>query len=72
MDRVFRLPTFRDAMEVRGFILYPGKLTALDSLRVGTIGCFNTGVIGQAVVALAAAPAGMGVAGLPALLESLA
>lgn len=60
-DPAFRFPAFYDAMKARGFVLYPGKLTAVESFRVGTIGRFDTSVIDQVTAAVAATLAGMGV-----------
>ncbi|ACM29275.1 2-aminoethylphosphonate--pyruvate transaminase [Rhizobium rhizogenes] len=34
----FRLADFHAQLRKRGFVIYPGKLTAIDSLRVGCIG----------------------------------
>ncbi len=36
----------------KGFILYPGKLTQIDTFRVGCIGAIDAGVIKQAVTAI--------------------
>lgn len=61
-DPQFRFADFYDRMKARGFILYPGKLTIVDSFRVGTIGRFDTSVIDQVVAAVAATLTDMGVA----------
>ncbi|MBZ8119564.1 2-aminoethylphosphonate--pyruvate transaminase [Roseovarius sp. LXJ103] len=37
-DPAFDFATFYDAMKARGFIIYPGKLTVVDSFRIGCIG----------------------------------
>lgn len=37
-DPNFTFPAFYDAMKARGFIIYPGKLTVVDSFRIGVIG----------------------------------
>jgi 2-aminoethylphosphonate-pyruvate transaminase len=37
-DPAFSFPRFYELMKARGFILYPGKLTVVDSFRVGCIG----------------------------------
>lgn len=52
-DRAFRFPEFYDRMKARGFILYPGKLTVVESFRVGTIGHIDTGVIDRVLEAVA-------------------
>ena len=44
-----------------GFILYPGKLTAVDTFRVGCIGAIGADVLRQAVAAVAATLREMGV-----------
>lgn len=43
------------AVRERGFILYPGKLTRLETFRVGCIGAIDHAEIDQALAALAAA-----------------
>jgi 2-aminoethylphosphonate-pyruvate transaminase len=45
----------------RGFILYPGKLTAVDTFRVGCIGAIGADTLRQAVSAIADALREMGV-----------
>jgi len=45
----------------RGFILYPGKLTAVDTFRVGCIGAIGADTLKQAVAAVADALRKMGV-----------
>jgi 2-aminoethylphosphonate-pyruvate transaminase len=37
----------------RGFILYPGKLTAVDTFRVGCIGAIGPNALRRAVAAIA-------------------
>lgn len=49
----------------RGFILYPGKLTRIETFRVGCIGAINSGNISQAVVAIAAGLGKLGIATAP-------
>lgn len=61
-DPAFAFPDFYDRMKARGFILYPGKLTAVDSFRVGTIGRFDTTVIDQVIEAARQSLQEMGVA----------
>ena len=61
-DPAFAFPDFYDRMKARGFILYPGKLTAVDSFRVGTIGRFDTTVIDQVIEAARQSLQDMGVA----------
>jgi 2-aminoethylphosphonate-pyruvate transaminase len=45
----------------RGFILYPGKLTAVDTFRVGCIGAIDAENLRQAVAAIGAAIREMGI-----------
>jgi 2-aminoethylphosphonate-pyruvate transaminase len=45
----------------RGFILYPGKLTAVDTFRVGCIGAIGADTLRQAVSAIADALRAMGI-----------
>ncbi|RVI21515.1 2-aminoethylphosphonate--pyruvate transaminase, partial [Sinorhizobium meliloti] len=44
---------FYELMKARGFIIYPGKLTVVDSFRIGCIGQMDSHVM-QKVVAAAA------------------
>ncbi|MBN8285623.1 2-aminoethylphosphonate--pyruvate transaminase [Zoogloea sp.] len=48
-------------VKARGFILYPGKLTRVDTFRVGCIGAIDTRQIHAAVAAVGEALADMGV-----------
>jgi len=61
-DPAFAFAGFYDRMKTRGFILYPGKLTVVDSFRVGTIGRFDTGVIDTVLDAVRDCLGDMGVA----------
>jgi 2-aminoethylphosphonate-pyruvate transaminase len=63
-----------DRVKAAGFILYPGKLTALETFRVGCIGAIGAAEIDAALAALGRALRAMGVvpaavAGNPALQE---
>jgi 2-aminoethylphosphonate-pyruvate transaminase len=49
-----------------GFILYPGKLTAVDTFRVGCIGAIDAGAMSRAVTAIADSLRAMGVRRLAA------
>ena len=33
-----RSRTFYEALKARGFVIYPGKVTGIESFRIGTIG----------------------------------
>lgn len=60
-DPAFRFQSFYDAMKARGFIIYPGKLTVVDSFRVGCIGRMDEDIMRRVVTAAAEALAEMGV-----------
>ncbi len=47
--------TFYAAVRARGFLLYPGKLTQIETFRVGCIGAIDSHAIKQAVHAIAMA-----------------
>ena len=53
---------FYDAAKRHGFILYPGKLTQIETFRVGCIGAIGTVEIEQAVHAVALAMQDLGIA----------
>ena len=61
-DPAFHFPAFYDAMKARGFIVYPGKLTVVDSFRIGCIGRMDAAIMSRVVEAAGAALAEMGVA----------
>jgi len=48
-DRAFDFSRFYDEMKMRGFIIYPGKLTVVDSFRIGCIGQVDAAVMQDAV-----------------------
>jgi 2-aminoethylphosphonate-pyruvate transaminase len=60
-DPAYDFKQFYDRVRDRGFILYPGKLTAVDTFRVGCIGAIGPGTLTQAVAAVADVLRGMGV-----------
>ncbi|RDS97927.1 2-aminoethylphosphonate--pyruvate transaminase, partial [Burkholderia contaminans] len=53
---------FYDAVRDAGFILYPGKLTQLETFRVGCIGAIDSNDIRRAVAAIAQAVESLGIA----------
>jgi len=58
---------FYEAAKARGFILYPGKLTQVETFRVGCIGAIGSNEMRQAVAAVADTLAEMGIpSGRPA------
>jgi len=58
---------FYAAAKQRGFILYPGKLTEVETFRVGCIGAIGRNQMQQAVDAVAAALREMGIQGSAAV-----
>ena len=66
--RAYEFKRFYDASKQRGFILYPGKLTQLETFRVGCIGAIGRNEMQQAVNAVADTLREMGIPnGAPAL-----
>ena len=61
-DPDFVFSRFYDLMKARGFIIYPGKLTVVDSFRIGVIGRMDEHVMRQVVQAAKDSLAEMGVA----------
>jgi 2-aminoethylphosphonate-pyruvate transaminase len=60
-DPAYQFPEFYRRVRERGFVLYPGKLTAVDTFRVGCIGAIDAGTLRQAVAAIAETVREMGV-----------
>ena len=60
-DPRYEFKAFYEAVKARGFILYPGKLTQLETFRVGCIGAIGPEVMKQAVAAVADAMREMGI-----------
>lgn len=61
-DPKFVFSTFYDLMKHKGFIIYPGKLTVVDSFRIGVIGRMDEHVMACVVEAARESLAEMGVA----------
>lgn len=59
----FRFERFYESMKQQGFIIYPGKLTAADSFRIGCIGQVDEHVMRAVVRACASSLREMGVPG---------
>jgi len=57
----FEFDRFYELMKVKGFIIYPGKLTVVDSFRIGCIGAIDAAVMSRVVAAAGEALAEMGV-----------
>ncbi|WP_350333201.1 2-aminoethylphosphonate--pyruvate transaminase [Coralliovum pocilloporae] len=60
-DPSFDFNRFYEGMKDRGFIIYPGKLTVVDSFRVGCIGRMDNDIMERVVEAARATLADMGV-----------
>jgi 2-aminoethylphosphonate-pyruvate transaminase len=60
-DPAYDFNEFYRRVRERGFILYPGKLTAVDTFRVGCIGAIGADTLRQAVGAIADVLREMGV-----------
>ena len=61
-DPKYDFKTFYAAARARGFLLYPGKLTQMETFRVGCIGAIGPFEMEQAVHAVALALQDMGIA----------
>jgi 2-aminoethylphosphonate-pyruvate transaminase len=61
-DAAYEFKKFYDAAKRHGFILYPGKLTQLETFRVGCIGAIGNVEMEQAVHAVALAMQELGIA----------
>lgn len=61
-DPAFSFQGFYDRMKAKGFIIYPGKLTVVDSFRIGCIGRMDEDVMRRVAEAAGAALTDMGVA----------
>jgi 2-aminoethylphosphonate-pyruvate transaminase len=67
-DARYDFKRFYDGAKARGFILYPGKLTQIETFRVGCIGAIGPNEMRQAVDAVADTLAEMGItSGEPAI-----
>jgi len=60
-DPNFVFTTFYELMKKKGFIIYPGKLTAVESFRIGCIGRMDEHIMRRVVKAAAYSLAEMGV-----------
>ena len=66
-DAAWEFRTFYDRLSARGFVIYPGKLAAVESFRVGCIGAFRADTMARFVDAAGAVLREMGVdSGRPA------
>lgn len=60
-DPNFVFTQFYELMKAKGFIIYPGKLTVVDSFRIGCIGRMDSAIMTRVVTAAAESLAEMGV-----------
>ncbi len=65
-DPAFRFESFYEALRRRGFVIYPGKLTAAETFRVGCIGAIGEAQMKALVAAVAEVMAEQGWARRPA------
>ncbi|WP_323183469.1 2-aminoethylphosphonate--pyruvate transaminase [Paraburkholderia sp. CNPSo 3076] len=61
-DPAFDFARFYELMKTQGFIIYPGKLTSVESFRVGCIGALDETVMRRVVAACGEALRTLGVA----------
>ncbi|CAD6537983.1 2-aminoethylphosphonate--pyruvate transaminase [Paraburkholderia hiiakae] len=61
-DPAFDFTRFYELMKARGFIIYPGKLTSVESFRIGCIGALDETVMRRVVAACGEALRTLGVA----------
>ncbi|AJY49082.1 2-aminoethylphosphonate--pyruvate transaminase [Halomonas sp. KO116] len=66
-DPAFEFNAFYAALKARGFLIYPGKLTEVESFRIGCIGQLGTTVIAELLSAIQNTLTEMGVSLLPHL-----
>ena len=59
--RAWNFPEFYQRVKAQGIVLYPGKLTAVETFRVGCIGAITTEHMSQAIAAIAHALNEMGI-----------
>jgi len=60
-DPAYNFAEFYRRVRDRGFILYPGKLTTVETFRVGCIGAIGPNTLTQAVAAIGEVLAAMGI-----------
>ncbi|WP_028207021.1 2-aminoethylphosphonate--pyruvate transaminase [Paraburkholderia nodosa] len=61
-DPAFEFARFYELMKTQGFIIYPGKLTSVESFRIGCIGALDETVMRRVVAACGDALRTLGVA----------
>ena len=60
-DPNYKFPDFYQRVRAKGYILYPGKLTKLETFRVGCIGAIDANEMRNVVAAVTATLAEMGI-----------
>ena len=60
-DVAYEFRAFYEAVKAKGFILYPGKLTQVETFRIGCIGAIGPNEMRQAVAAVAEAMSELGI-----------
>lgn len=68
-DPAYDFKTFYRKVREKGFILYPGKLTTVETFRIGCIGAIGPAEIRRAVEAIAAVVRSMGLSQLTPVLD---
>ena len=61
-DPAFAFQPFYDRLKAEGFIIYPGKMTAAETFRIGCIGTLTPAVMEEVVAAVARVLDALGVA----------
>lgn len=61
-DPAYDFKSFYERVRARGFVLYPGKLTTVETFRIGCIGALNPADIEKVVAAVAASLREAGIA----------
>jgi len=61
-DPAYSFKSFYDKVRARGYILYPGKLTRVETFRVGCIGAIDSNEMRNVVTAVGATLEDMGIA----------
>lgn len=70
-DPNFEFQRFYEEIKARGFVIYPGKLTVVDSFRVGCIGSLDADVMRGVLAAMKGACEAMGVTSCAPPVEAL-
>jgi 2-aminoethylphosphonate-pyruvate transaminase len=60
-DANYKFPAFYQEVKKHGFILYPGKLTQIETFRIGCMGHFGEGGMKAAVAAIAESLKALGI-----------